>query len=160
MNSFLEWVGTTPLSLMLGNVTWAIPTIQAVHIMAIAAVFTSALLLDMRIFGVVGRDQTFADMTRRFSPWVGWGVLVLLVTGLLLMVAEPTRAITNLYFQIKMAALLVVCAVTWIMTAGAQAGALLWTAPEHKLSAKLVAAVSLLLWAVIITAGRWIAYGP
>jgi hypothetical protein len=160
MNSFLDWVGRTPLSLYMGDTAWTIPTIQAVHIMAVAAVFFSAFWLDMRILGVVGRSQSFPAMARRFAPWIGWGVLVLLLTGLLLMVAEPTRAITNLYFQVKMAALLVVAALTWAMAAGAGAGSPLWTAPETRSTAKLVAVVSLVLWALIVTAGRWIAYGP
>jgi hypothetical protein len=160
MNAFLEWVGRTPLSLYFGEAAWTIPTIQAVHIMAVGAVLFSGLWLDMRILGLVGRDQSFAGLSRRFSPWIGWGILVLLLTGLLLMIAEPTRAITNPYFQIKMAALVVVAILTWAMATGAQAHSELWETPERRATPKLVAVVSLLLWAVIVTAGRWIAYGP
>ncbi len=160
MNSFLDWVGRTPLSLYMGETAWTIPTIQAIHIMAVAVVFFSALWLDMRILGVVGKGQSFAAMARRFAPWIGWGVLVLLLTGLLLMTAEPTRAVLNLYFQLKMAALLIVGTLTWAMAAGAKADSPLWGAPETRGTAKLIAVVSLVLWALIVTAGRWIAYGP
>jgi hypothetical protein len=160
MNAFLDWVGQTRFSLYFGEAAWAIPTIQAVHIMAIAVVLFSGLWLDMRVLGVVGRGQSFLALSRRFAPWIWWGVLVLALTGVLLMIAEPTRAITNSYFQIKMALLAVVAALTWAMAAGAKAEAPLWTAPETRLLPKLVAVISLLLWAAIVTAGRWIAYGP
>lgn len=158
MDAFLNWVGETGLSLWLGNVPWAISSIQSVHIMAIAVVFTSALLMDLRVLGLAGRGQSLGDLSRRFAPWIGWGLVVLLLTGLLLMVAEPTRAILNKYFQIKMLSLVMVGALTWAMTSGARREGGFWSRPELSAQAKLLAVVSLLLWAVIVTTGRWIAY--
>ena len=134
MNAFLDAVGATPLSQLLQNVRWLIPLIQSTHILGVAA-----------------RGQATASLTARFLPWVGWGVLVLLVTGLLLMVAEPRRALLNPLFQMKMAALVVVGAMTWVIAA---------RAPDKGGLAKSLAVVSLILWLVIIALGRWIAYGP
>lgn len=156
--AFLDWVGQTRFSIMLGEVAWAIPGIQAVHIMAIAVVFTAAFLLDMRVLGVMAKGQTFGSLAQRFSPWIVWGLVILAATGLLLMVAEPTRAITNKYFQLKMLSLAIVGVMTWRMVAGANKEGSLWSAPEGKGSAQLLAVVSLLLWTAIIAAGRFIAY--
>jgi len=160
MTSFLDWVGRTPLSEMFQAQIWMISTLQSIHIMAIAVVFTSALVIDMRMLGVSNRGQGLAPLVGRFAPWIGWGVPVLLATGLLLMIAEPTRAILNLYFQVKMAALVAVVALTWMLVAAVNKNPDAWQAPERRGSAKLLAVASLLLWALIITAGRWIAYGP
>lgn len=160
MNGFLDWVGTTTLSQTLQNQFWMVPTIQAVHIMAITAVFTSALVLDMRLLGVMHKGQALQRLNTRFMPWIGWGVLVLLVTGVLLMIAEPTRAILNPYFQIKMAALVVVGAITWSLAKAVARSPDAWAEPERNPVAKPLAVASLILWAIIVTAGRWIAYGP
>lgn len=160
MNEFLAWVGRTPFSQTLQNELWMVPTIQAVHILALALVFTSALVLNLRLLGVVQKSQSISLLNDRFIPWIGWGVLVLAVTGLLLMISEPTRAILNLYFQIKMAALLIVGGFTWAMAASVAKNPEAWEAPESRSSVRLMAVVSLVLWAVIMTAGRWIAYGP
>ena len=160
MTSFFDWVGSTPLSQAMQNEAWMIPTIQAVHIGAIAAVFTSAVVLDLRLLGVSNKGQALPVMTNRFVPWIGWGVLALLLSGLLLMIAEPTRAILNLYFQLKMAALVVVGAMTWSMAAAVKRNPEGWLAPEKSGGAKLIAIISLALWALIVVAGRWIAYGP
>ena len=157
MNAFLDAVGATPLSQLLQNVRWLIPLIQSTHILALSLVFVSALVVDLRLLGVAGRNQTLPSLTARFLPWVGWGVLVLLVTGLLLMVAEPRRALLNPFFQLKMAALVVVGLMTWAIVRAPEHG---WTDSERRGLARSVAIGSLLLWLAIIALGRWIAYGP
>ena len=160
MNDFLESVGRTPLSQMMQNASWTISLVQSAHIMALAVVFTSAAAVDLRLLGVMGRDQPLQRTTERFLPAVGWGVLALAVTGLLLMIAEPKRAILNPYFQIKMAALAAVLCLTWALGAAVARHPERWTMPQRRGLSRLTAAVSLALWALIITAGRWIAYGP
>src|SRR6185437_7315458 len=117
MNAFLDSVGSTPLSQLLQNVRWLIPLIQSTHILALSLVFVSAVVVDLRLLGVAGRSQALPALTARFLPWVRWGVLVLLATGLLLMVAEPRRALLNPLFQMKMAALAVVGLMTWAIAA-------------------------------------------
>lgn len=153
MNAFLESVGQWPLSQTLQNVRWLIPLIQSAHIFTLAIVFTSAAIVDLRLIGLTGRGQTLHRLTTRFLPPVAWGVLVLLLTGLLLMVAEPKRAILNPYFQLKMAALVLVSAMTMAIARMADRG-------EGGAMAKPIAIASLGLWLVIIVLGRWIAYGP
>jgi uncharacterized membrane protein len=158
--NFLDAVGRTPLSQVMQNASWTISVIQSVHIMALALVFTSAALVDLRLLGVADRDQPLQRMTARFLPAVGWGVLALLLTGLLLMIAEPKRAILNPYFQIKMAAVLMICCLTWALAAAVEKHPDRWAHPERRTAPRVIAIISLLLWALIITAGRWIAYGP
>lgn len=153
MNAFLDAVGRTPLAQTLQNVRWIIPTIQAVHIFTLAVVFTSAAVVDLRLLGVAGRGQSLSRMSERFLPVVGWGVLVLLITGLLLMSAEPHRALPNLFFQLKMVALVIVCGLTFAIAALAARG-------REIAFAKTIAIASLVLWLAIIALGRWIAYGP
>jgi len=160
MNAFLDAVSATPLSQLLQNVRWLIPLIQSTHILALSLVFVSAAVVDLRILGVAGRKQTLPSLTHRFLPWVGWGVLVLLLSGLLLMVSEPRRALLNPFFQIKMAALLVAGLMTWLIAARSADAGGGWTDFERRGIAKLLALGSLLLWLVIIALGRWIAYGP
>lgn len=160
MNAFLDAVSATSLSQLLQNVPWLIPLIQSTHILALSLVFVSAAVVDLRILGVAGRKQTLPSLTHRFLPWVGWGVLVLLVSGLLLMVSEPRRALLNPFFQIKMAALLVAGLMTWLIAARTADVGGGWTDFERRGVAKALALGSLLLWLAIIALGRWIAYGP
>jgi len=159
MNTFLDAVGASPLSQLLQNVGWLIPLIQSTHILALSMVFVSAVVVDLRVLGVAGRKQTLPSLAARFLPWVGWGVLVLLVTGCLLMIAEPRRAVLNPFFQLKMAALVVAGLVTWFIAGRRRDAGDDWTDLQPR-GAKVLAVGSLLLWLAIIGLGRWIAYGP
>ena len=153
MNAFLDAVGRTALSQTLQTVAWLIPLIQSIHIFALAVVFTSAALVDLRLLGVAARGQPLWRLGQRFLPSVGWGVLVLLATGLLLMVAEPRRALLNPFFQLKMAALALVGALTFAIARMAARS-------QEPAAAKPMAIASIVLWLAIIALGRWIAYGP
>ena len=135
--NFLEAVERTPLSQFMQNTSWSIPMIQSVHIMALALVFTSAAVVDMRLLGVTDRDQPLQRMTARFLPAVGWGVLALLLTGMLLMIAEPKRAILNPYFQVKMAAVVLVSVLTWVLADTVRRHPDRWSRPEMQGRAKV-----------------------
>ena len=71
---------------------WIIPTLQTIHILAIAALFSSAILFDLRLWGVVERDLPLKDMARRFFPVIWFALPVLLTSGAFLIVGEPKRA--------------------------------------------------------------------
>lgn len=157
--SFCEWLADTPFSQLLQNVSWIIPLVQTVHILGIAAVFGAVALLDLRLLNVAARTQTISGMTGRLVPHI-WPVLViLLLTGSLLAIAEPVRSLANPAFQLKMLLLLVVISLTVFLQRAVHGDADFWdSTPGRRFGGKLIAVVSLALWLGIIFAGRWIAY--
>ena len=83
IQQFAEWLSRTSLSILIQtHNAWIIPTIQSLHIIAIGVVLTSVLMIDLRILGWAGHDQTLRETTDRFGPWLSWALLVLLVTGI------------------------------------------------------------------------------
>src|SRR5215468_5367480 len=103
LNQFSFWLDQTPFSQTIQTKAGIVPTVQTVHILAIAMVMTSALMIDLRLIGVVNRDQTFARVCARFLPFVWWPLLVLLLTGVIMIVGEPARSLKNPVFQLKVA---------------------------------------------------------
>jgi len=168
--SFTEWLRTTPLvelslwmsetslSLWIQTNFWAIPILQVIHILAIAAGFGAVLMVTMRIFGLAGTDRTMAETERRYVRWVWWALAVLLVSGLLMVLAEATRNLINPIFWIKMPLVIIAALISlWFhgkvmrrlaggaaVTGGIKAGSIF----------------IIILWCVIILCGRWIAYAP
>lgn len=147
-----DWLASTPLSLAIQMSTWLIPTIQIVHILALALVFTAGLLLALRLtgYGLLAEPlpQFAARNARRI--WVMLGVLLL--SGGLLITAEPGRTLTNPAFFAKMISLLVVIALTlWLSFQARQGGA-----PTRIQAA--VAWLGVALWVAIVILGRFIAY--
>jgi len=159
LNVICAWIDQTPLSQAIQVTNWVVPTVQAVHIAAIALVASSALMIDLRLLRVFGADQPAKAVLSRFLPFVWWPMIVLLATGVIMIVGEPARSLKNPAFQLKMALLitaLIVTAVVQLLVRRnpkfADKGA------RRRGAAAAIAVASMLLWACIIFAGRWIAY--
>ena len=157
--AFSKWLAATSLSSTIQTAGWLIPALQTIHILAIAVVFSSAMLVNLRVFRVLQRDVALPDVARRFLPAI-WPVLViLLITGSLLIVGEPRRSLLNATFYLKMALL----ALAVVLTVGLQWS--LAAAPQFwdkrlgaRVALRLAATLSILAWCGVIFAGRWIAY--
>jgi hypothetical protein len=159
LHTFAEWLAGTELSNTIQNVSWIIPTVQTINIVCVAIVISGVFLVDMRILGVFAPSQSVAALSERFLTWIWWTILVLLVTGTLLIIGEPTRSITNPAFGVKMLMLLIVAGLTRIIQRPLATDAGYWDATGGRRAAlKGIAVASLILWSCIVFAGRWIAY--
>ncbi len=161
MKALIHWLGNTELSNSIKTVTWIIPGVQVIHILAISVVVASMGMFDLRLLGWAGKRDSIAASAARFLPWLWGALLVLLVSGSILIIGEPERSLDNTVFQVKMALLVTAVCVTLgfrgLLVRDLSAGAV-DLRPEHGLAAKLVGGLSLCLWVGIVTAGRWIAY--
>src|SRR5208337_3727059 len=104
--AFCAWLELTPFSRQLQTREWVVPAVQTVHLLAIAAVMGAMLLFNLRLLGLRGTDVPLARVSRRFLPVVWTSVVVLLVSGAVMIAAEPARSLLNPAFQLKMALLL------------------------------------------------------
>jgi Family of unknown function (DUF6644) len=159
LSEFSKWLAATEVSHLIQTTTWIIPTLQTIHILSVAAVFSSAILVDLRIWRLLEREVPLPDVARRFLPTIWPVLLILLVTGSLLIVGEPRRSLLNSTFYLKMALL----AVAIVLTAGLQrsisSSPNFWDRDRWRRTAgRLAATVSILVWCGILFAGRWIAY--
>lgn len=156
LRGFCEWLGNTPLSMAIQNAFWVIPVVQTVHILAIAVVMSSVVMLNLRLLGVAGRRLPFADVARRFLPWVWGAVVVLLASGSVLIIGEPGRELLSPMFWLKMSMLSGALILTGMVQLALGSHRGFWE--RRRGLAALTAVVSLGLWVGILAAGRWIAY--
>jgi uncharacterized membrane protein len=159
MDAFAQWLAATPVSLGVRRALWLIPLLQAVHILAIAAVLSSAAMIDLRILGLAGRSQTLRATAQRFVPWIWTSLIVLAATGLVLVVGEPKRSLLNPAFQLKM--LMLAVAVAGMLALQGWLRRNLARRDDNPHGSKMASAfvvLTFLLWCAIAFAGRWIAY--
>lgn len=156
-----QWISGTGFSQWIQLTFWAIPTIQTVHILAIAAVFGSVFMINLRILELAGRQQTMTAVAARYLPWVWWGLLVLLLTGTLLIIGEPGRELVNPAFWIKMILILIAIAVSVWFQGTVRKNIAFWeTSHPRRVLIRIAAVAVIVLWGAIIVFGRWIAYAP
>jgi uncharacterized membrane protein len=156
LSQFCKWLDATPLSQSFQEWSWFVPTVQTVHILCIAVVMTSVGMLDFKMLGLAGRNQTLAAMVSNFMPWIWSALALLLITGTLLTITEPARELLNNAFRAKMLMVIAVAAILRFVQSRLQGDPNYWSARRG--AARAIGAVSLLLVVTIIVAGRWIAY--
>lgn len=160
MKHFAEWLSTTNPSVFIQNHnSWVIPTIQSIHIAGIALVMGSVLMIDLRILGWAGTDQTLRQTTNRFGPWLTASLGLLLVTGTLLVIGEPVRELVTFSFWFKMALVAVGTLVAAAFRLALRKHEQRWEESlVHRPPIQWLAILTFLTWAFIIVLGRLIAY--
>ena len=155
LTGLAAWLETIRLHDIMQRVEWLVPTVQTIHILAVAIVFSSSLLLTLRVHRLVGTDWSPAQWGQRLNAWVGWGLVILLLSGTLMIVGEPARSLLSPVFQTKM----VLLAITVIILVYQVRQIRQIDTPMGIPSGvRLLALLSLLLWLAIIACVRWIAY--
>ena len=159
LTNLASWIASTRLNLFLSATEGLIPTSQSIHILAISVVFGGGLMISLRLLGVGASGRTVSRLASTLLPWMGWALLVLLLTGLLQLVAEPVRELGTTAFWLKMGMLVCVLALNVWFGRTVRARAAAWdSAVTRPASARLFAVASLLLWVGIVLCGRLIAY--
>jgi hypothetical protein len=151
--AIIDWLSSTSLSQLIQTTSWAIPGIQVIHIVCLATLFALALNLSLRIAGRGLAAEPLASLAGRFVPAIWICLVLLFLSGALLIIAEPFRTITNPVFYLKMSLLVVAIALTlWLASVARR--------PREKPATLHIAAatLSMVVWAGIIVAGRYIAY--
>jgi hypothetical protein len=159
MIPFTQWLSQTSISLAIQTHEWVIPTIQSVHIVAIGVVLTSVFMMDLRILGWAGRDQSLLETTARFGPWLSGALCVLLTTGALMVVGEPAREMLSLSFWLKMFLVAVGTLIATSFQIAVKKHEQRWEESIAKRrTIRLVAVLTFLIWIGIVILGRFIAY--
>ncbi len=153
---FCKWLDATALSQTFQEWVWFVPTVQTVHILCIAVVVTSVGMLDFKLLGLSRRSRTLAVMVSSSMPWIWSALGLLLATGILLTITEPSRELLNAAFRAKMLMVLAMAGILRLLQLGLRRDPNYWAG--RPAAARAIGATSLLLVVTIVVAGRWIAY--
>jgi hypothetical protein len=158
---FAFWLTETPLSLFMVENFWNVPIAQVIHIAAIGLAFASLLMMTLRVYEKAGTTLPVSANAARYLPWMWWSLLGIVISGLLMITAEPIRNMVNAVFWIKMVALLIAMLITLRFQASVKTKAL--AAGDGYVASSGTRTTGLLLvilWCFIMLCGRWIAYVP
>jgi hypothetical protein len=156
---FADWLAATPVSKTLADQPWVVPMSQSIHILAVSAVFASALMINLRLLGVGAKGRSVSQLSHTLLPWMWRGLAVLLITGLIQTLVEPVRQFVTPAFWAKMSMIVVVATMTALYARAVHRNAPRWDAASSRpWHAKVFAVLSTLLWLAVIVCGRFIAY--
>ena len=154
MNAFFIWLETSALSIWVRESpsVFAFPTVLSFHTLGMGIVAGLSAAIDLRILGFA--PQVPLAQTKRYYPWLWLGFWLNAVSGVVLLIGYPTKALTNPVFYGKL--LCVALGVTMQMLIRRRV--LNDDARTVPARGKMLAAASLVLWAAAITSGRFLAY--
>ena len=139
--------------------TWAFPTLETLHVIALVTVLGTIFVVDLRMLGLTSNKFAVTKTANDTLP-LTWGAFVLAaITGLLLFVSKASSYVINPYFLWKMAML-------------ALAGLnmmyfhfITWRTVEHwdrdasmPVAVKVAAALSIIFWLAVVFFGRAIGF--
>src|SRR5215471_2300229 len=116
-------------------------------------------MIDLRILGWAGRDQSLMETTARFGPWLSGALCVLLLTGIVMVIGEPARELLAFSFWFKMCLVAIGTTVAGLFQVTLRRNGHHWEASLVKrTSIRLFAILTFLIWIGIVILGRLIAY--
>lgn len=144
---------------LLGNVPGLPPIVQSLHIMGIAAVMASIVMINLKFLGLAVPSQNVSEMIGRLMPWTWWALLLNAATGGLFVAARPVRYFLNPVFGIKFSLLVPALVLAFVVHRLHVREPGYWgRSSMRRFSGRAIAALSLVLWVGVVMAGRWIAY--
>jgi len=156
---FVQWLANTPGSAELHESLYLYPLVESVHVLTLCVFVGLSVLLDLRLLGITLRRVPVSEITKRFIPWMTAGFAVMVVSGALLFYAIPIRSYQNVFFRFKLVMLVLAGLNAWIFHKRVYRRVHEWgTDPVAPRAARFAGAASLVLWALIVVAGRLIAY--
>lgn len=149
-----DWLEASALGTAIRDSVWLFPVVEAVHLLGLAVLGGSILLVDLRLLGVGLKDRSVAYVLAQARPWLLGALTLMVTTGIPLFLSEAVKCYFSAAFWVKMGALVLALGFTFgvrnRMVRG-RPGLLTW-------QARAIAACSLTLWLTVATAGRWIGF--
>src|ERR1700680_2151223 len=138
---------------------WLFPLIESTHVIGLALVFGTILIIDLRLLGIASTQRSFKRMASDILKWTWAAFALTALTGTLMFITNAVVYYHNFFFRTKIL-LLVLSGLNMLifeLTAGRTIHN--WDkAPSAPSAGKAVAALSLVMWISIIIMGRLIGF--
>ncbi len=158
LQNLCQWLYDWPPAIALRESENVFPLIETAHVLAICLMVGTVATVDLRLLGLIMRDEPVKRLAHALLPYTWWGFALMLLTGVPLFAAESLQLYANPAFLLKV-----------VLLGFAGGNALLFHRTVYRsvdtwnertgipLGARMLASVSLLLWSGIVVAGRLIA---
>lgn len=143
----------TAIADALNNSEWVFPLAECVHIGGFAVGIGSIAVVDFRMLNLGLRHETAARILRYTEPWTLVALVLVFFSGAILFLSQAQIYLVNLIFPYKMYVLL--AALIFNFTVHRNVAKM--EKPPSRVS-KLVAAVSLILWAAVVFGGLFVGF--
>ena len=154
-----ESIEYSSLGIGIAESLWAFPTIETLHVMALVTVLGTLLVMDLRMLGLASTAVPIRKVSDDTLKWTWMAFVLAAITGTLLFISKASTYMVNPYFLTKMG-LMVVAGLNMLFFHFVTYKTVdQWdTATSPPAAVKVSAALSLLIWVIIVFCGRAIGF--
>jgi uncharacterized membrane protein len=157
--NFAEWLASQPSSQELIGSFYMWNWIESTHVLTLMVFLGMLFMIDLRMLGWTLTNVPASRVNDRLNIPMFIGFAIMIVTGLLLFYANPVNETQSIWFRIKVVLLVAAGVNAWLFHRALKASAGSWEMdpiPPKRIRAG--AAMSLVLWTLVIIMGRLMAY--
>lgn len=138
---------------------YAFPIVEGIHLLGLAFSVGLLAFVDLRLAGVLLRDQPVPDILSQLRPFIFAGFIITFVTGFLLFWAISIKLLPNPALPVKFVFILLAGLNFLWFELGLAPSASKWGyRPLPPVKVRVAGWTSLVLWSLVVTAGRLIPY--
>lgn len=169
LHDFFEWLQSVPgavdgdpstswsQQLQSSLHQWSL--LEGTHVVTLMLFAGTILFVDLRMLGLIFREVSFRTMNDKVLPLTIAGFALMMVTGLLLFLANPVDYYHSVWFRLKVIFLVIASAnIAWFHASLKRHGAAWDASAGPPAQMKAAAVISLASWVLVILFGRLIAY--
>jgi Family of unknown function (DUF6644) len=157
--SMCEWLESTPIGVVVRESLYGFPILAGIHILGLTISVGTLVWFDLRLAGVSMPHFPIAALYRRLMPVMLVGFSVMFISGALLFTGFATKAYGNVYFRLKLAAIVLACVNAAFYHLVTERRIARWNdAARPPLPVRFAGITSIVVWAMVIMAGRMMSY--
>ena len=158
LHDVLTWVQNTGWATGIKESSLLFPIIEGSHIMALSFSVGMIMILDMRLLRISFRSETVSSIMEQLMPFTLAGFAVEMLTGVLLFLTQAVKAYGNPFFRVKMLLLVLAGINALYYQVKYYPKMAEWDRTATPFGVRIIAVMSLALWAGVIACGRTMAY--
>ena len=152
---FFQWCESLWLGQFIVGSNWLFPVIESVHLLALALLGGSIVVVDMRLVGLGLTGREIKELARDARPYMNFALVVMISTGIPLFLSEPIKCYYSPAFWVKMWTLAIALTFTYTIRTKTTRMEYVRNTARRQV---MVGALSLALWFTVASAGRWIGF--
>ena len=155
----MQAVEHSGFSLSMRESQYWFPALNLIHMLGLLMAAGTVIFWDLRLLGVGLRATPVSQVGKSLLPWTWSGFGVMFLSGSLLVAMEAGRLYSNIFFRLKVLALVLAAVNVMLFHFTVYRSVDRWDRDvSTPLPARMAGGFSLLLWFAIMACGRAIGY--
>lgn len=132
---------------------WLFPFIEAIHLVGLALLGGTVLVVDLRLVGLTLRSRPANQVLLNARPYFVLALITMFATGIPLALSEMIKLYYNFSWWVKISTLGIAILFTFFIR-----NPIVLREKGSNVTLAIVGLVSLVLWFTVAGAGRWIGF--